>query len=97
MVGSHLEVEWDETERQWMLALAEWRDKHLCPMCGWPKEICQDPANEGQFDAAGYRCHVTTALRIAQDAARNPGGGVASPHQDAVVWTAQPRRLTPEQ
>lgn len=94
MIGSHLEVEWDETERAWMLALNEWREKHLCPLCGWPKEICQDPTNEGQFVAEGYRCHVTTAIRRAQDALRNPGVGAdAMPHQDAVTWSARPKAV----
>lgn len=92
MVGSHVEPEWDETERAWMLALSEWREKHLCPLCGWPKSICQDPRNEGRFIAEGTRCYVTTAMRHAQEAARNPGDGVqASAHQDAVAWSAKPR------
>lgn len=86
------EVEWDDTEQAWALALGSWRDEHLCPLCGWPKEICQDPANDGRFEALGYRCHVTTAIRRAQDAARNPGDGVvAMPHQDAVTYSVRPR------
>jgi hypothetical protein len=95
MISSRPEVEWDETEQQWMTELARWEDELLCPLCGWPKEICQNPANENAFDAAGYRCHVTTALRRAQDAARNPGNGVvAMPHQDAVSWQATPKART---
>lgn len=75
-----------------MAALAEWREKHLCPLCGWPKSICQDGRNEGRFVAEGYRCYVTTAIRAAQDAARKPTSGAAAPdHQDAVAWGAKPR------
>ncbi|MFR1605593.1 MAG: hypothetical protein ACLSUZ_03360 [Bifidobacterium pseudocatenulatum] len=36
------EVEWDETERNWMRSLAEY-ERSLCPMCGLPRSICQDP------------------------------------------------------
>jgi len=75
-----------------MAALADWRDKYLCSLCGWPKSICQDGQNEGRFVAEGVRCYVTTAIRAAQASARNPGAGAAAPeHQDAVAWSAKPR------
>ncbi len=75
-----------------MLALAKWRDEYLCPLCGWPKEICQDPASEFAFGATNTRCHITTTLRVAQKAATEGGGGfMPIAHPDAVLWSAVPR------
>lgn len=67
MVSSRPEVEWDETERAWMLALDEY-EAGLCPMCGLPSELCQDPSAEGRAEAGlPIRCHVTTARIQRQD------------------------------
>ncbi|MGW8565653.1 hypothetical protein [Isoptericola sp. NPDC055881] len=87
MVTSWPEVEWDDTEREWMLALAEWEASEVCPLCGWPKDVCQ--AREAEFGIdvpPPVRCHVTTAIRIAQKARAE---GNAAPHEDALIWSAQ--------
>ncbi len=65
-MSSRPEVEWDETEVAWMLALAEYEDG-LCPRCGMPREICQAPESEGRVTVPPpSRCHVTTAILGAQ-------------------------------
>lgn len=75
-----------------MLALAQWRAEALCPLCGWPKDICQDPANEFAFTAQNTRCHITTTLRVAQKAATDGANGyLPMPFPDAVLWSAVPK------
>lgn len=52
-----------------MRARAEWREQHICPECGFPKEFCQDPKTEWLLnDPERVRCHITTRLRRAQKA-----------------------------
>ncbi|MFE5309698.1 hypothetical protein [Isoptericola sp. NPDC056605] len=86
MVSSWTEVEWDDTEREWMLALAEWEASEVCPMCGWPKDVCQARDAENALEVGPpIRCHVVTAIRRAQEA--RPGTGV-SKHDDALIWGA---------
>lgn len=68
LVSSRPEVEWDDTEVGWFLALQQWRDEDLCPCgCGWPKAVSMDPATEmGAVEVVRTRCHVRTALAQAQ-------------------------------
>ncbi len=69
-----------------MLALQAWRDEHICPLCGWPKAVCQDPAREFDTEVpAPTRCHITTALRRAQKAYGEQQG--ANP--EGLLWAAQ--------
>lgn len=63
------EVEWDDTEQEWMRARADWRENHICPLCGYPKEYCQAPETEFELaEPTKIRCHITTRLRDAQRA-----------------------------
>ena len=69
-----------------MRALAQYRDDLLCPSCGWPKSVCQDPMTE--FTARvppPTRCHVTTAVNRAQKAYSEAPG--ANP--DGLLWRVQ--------
>lgn len=69
-----------------MRARAEWRDQHICPECGFPKEFCQDPMREfDQEDPLRVRCHITTRLRRAQaEYAKDPTGEPAG-----LLWIPQ--------
>ena len=70
-----------------MLALAQWRDEDLCPLCGWPKVICQDPRLSvgGVSVPPPTRCHITTAMTAAQKVyAQSPG---ANP--EGLLWRAE--------
>lgn len=72
MVSSQPEVEWDDTEREWFLALEDVRRREeadRCHMCGLPKVICRDKATEGQVKVDLERCHVTTAMVKTRDQA----------------------------
>lgn len=65
-MSSRPEVEWDEQERAWMLALAAHRAT-LCPLCGRPLSVCTDPASEGRWTVAPpTRCHASTAIARAR-------------------------------
>lgn len=35
-------VEWDEGEREWMLALDQYERTKICPICGSPRDFCGD-------------------------------------------------------
>lgn len=46
-----------------MLALSTYEDEQICPVCGGPKAICQNPANDGRFDVPDpNRCFVASAI-----------------------------------
>lgn len=64
-----------------MLSLTEYR-AGLCPICGYPKDVCQALENVGRFDVPPpARCHATTALRQFQ---KDREYDVP----DALVWSA---------
>lgn len=73
-----------------MRALAYWREQMICPLCGWPKEICQDTSPEVVNRTSALppeRCNVTTVLRAAQKHyADQPG---ANP--EGLLWRAEVR------
>lgn len=87
LISSRPEVEWDDVEQGWMTALAKWRHDEVCPLCGWPREICQAPETEWSLEVPlPTRCHVTTAIRRAQDGRTSAGG---SKHDDALLYGAR--------
>lgn len=88
LVSSRQETEWDETEQAWMLALQDYRDS-LCPLCGWPTTICQEPLNAHNFRAKlPTRCYVTTVIDIAQTEER-AAYGKEPPQARARLWGAE--------
>lgn len=57
-------------------------ESSLCPLCGLPTRICQNPANEGLFDAEDpTRCHASTALILRQERY-----GEDAPQREALLW-----------
>lgn len=87
MVASRPEVEWDDNERGWMVALAEWRST-LCPLCHGPREECEAFENENAYTVPPpSRCHKTTALLRAQESrSKKPG-----PQDNALLWAVTRR------
>lgn len=87
LIASRPEVEWDETEQAWMLALDAREQEETCPLCGWPREVCQARETENLLEVPlPTRCHVTTAIKRAQEARGAAGGGK---HDDALIWGAK--------
>lgn len=94
MVSSRPEAEWDDNERGWMVALAEYRDSVLCPLCGGPRDECSSIENENAFVVPPpSRCHKTTALERAQQARRGDGKTPkpGTQHDRALLWAVTRR------
>jgi hypothetical protein len=84
-VSSRPDPEWDETEVEWMRALAWYRDEYLCPCgCGLPRDVTHDPMTEFRVLVHDpVRCHVRTALTARQRAyADRPGS-----RPDGLLWS----------
>ncbi len=74
------EPEFDDDTRALMLAVDQ---VDLCPSCGGPAYLCQDP--DLQFDwrvPAPVRCHATTALLAAQARVTEE----TNPQHAALLW-----------
>lgn len=87
MIGSQPEVEWDETEREWVLGLAEYRATLECHIHGGPLSECSGPEKEFAYDVPlPTRCHIATRLRIGQDEYMASGD---VKHPEALRWATQ--------
>lgn len=85
-----VEPEWDTETRD--LALA-YDAVELCPRCGGPAYLCQDPALAERWGAEKpVRCHRTTALREAQKGVTE----ATNPVVDALIWRSTLRREDPQ-
>lgn len=81
MTTTMAEPEWDTETRNLVLAH---RKVDLCPVCGRPSFICQDPANQFNWKAPPpIRCHATTALRQAQKGVTEQTNPIA----EALIWS----------
>lgn len=81
-----------DEDTNWALAHAEYKaqaDADRCGLCGLPRSLCRDPANQFGFEAEFEQCHATYALLSRQEQAK--GSEVA---QRAMAWSA---RLKPPQ
>jgi predicted RNA-binding Zn-ribbon protein involved in translation (DUF1610 family) len=57
-------VEWDATERDWMLALQTYETAHKCPVCGMDIEFCHDEHKVREtFQGAGVETCFVGAMR----------------------------------
>lgn len=67
-----------------MLALAEYRAEILCPLCGWPREVCQATGADASIETLPpARCHISTAISRAREAwQKAPNGG----YPEALLW-----------
>ncbi|MEU4399784.1 hypothetical protein [Micromonospora orduensis] len=79
------EPEWSDQDRAWLAALAAYRAGR-CPSCGGDASVCCSPASDGAFVVPPpTRCHVTTALTIAQAQYQE------SPQPQALLWHVERR------
>lgn len=67
VAASSREVEWDEEQRDLMVALQEFRDTKVCPLCGGLKKFCRDMATERLIEPTVERCYVASRIEAAQD------------------------------
>lgn len=81
----YVESAWDETERGLMLALAEY-EAGLCPHCGNPTSVCQDPDSDRNNPHAKWIywalppavCNIGTAMKAGQKEYDHPDKAVIS-------------------
>ena len=66
IVGYTPEPEWDETERDWMLALDDY-EHTLCPECGMPVSVCHDELTPTHWTAEAGVCQGTLMRSLAVD------------------------------
>ena len=85
-MASTREVEWDETERAWMLALFEYRES-LCTVCGWPREICRAQDAEHKVEPFVERCWVASRIEASQEAEQANNVVIQQPR--GRVWGAR--------
>lgn len=79
------EPEWDEQTRT--LALG-YDNVAICPICGGPAYLCQDPANQFAFDVLPpVRCHRKTALVNKQRQVTEQ----TNPVVEALIWSTRLR------
>lgn len=77
------EIEWDDDERAWAIALIEY-ESDKCPGCGGQLEETTDPKTEGRWKVPyPTRCQRCTALASAQEKYRQTF------HPQALLWTAE--------
>ncbi len=77
------EPEWDEATRDLALALD---DVDICPACGGPAYLCQDPANQYAYEvSAPIRCHARTAVLERQKGVTEE----TNPHSTALLWSVR--------
>jgi hypothetical protein len=79
------EPEWDEATRDLALALDS---VDMCPICGGPSYLCQDPQRQDDWQAADpIRCHAQTArLQRAKNVTEE-----TNPHTSALIWPVRLR------
>lgn len=78
LVSSAPEVEWDDVEQGWMLALARYRDG-LCPHCGGELDVTSKPEHEERYKPLPpIECHRCVGFARSRD-------GVEHPHPEALI------------
>lgn len=62
-------VEWDEYERDWMMALDTYERAHKCPVCGMDISFCHDQVAVATVfkDAAVDTCYVGRMRELAME------------------------------
>lgn len=83
-------VEWDQGERDWMMALDIYETAHKCPVCGMDTGFCHDEIAVAQtFKGAGVEtCYVGQMREQAMDRYA-ASGTVTAPHSQTT--TLKPR------
>ena len=76
-------------DRNWALAHAAYKaqvDANRCRLCGLPKDVCRDPANQFEFEVEVERCHATYAMASAQERVQSKANDVS---MRATTWAAR--------
>ena len=76
ITGYTPESEWDQTERDWMLALDDY-EHSLCPRCGMPVSVCHDELTPTRYTAEAGVCQISLMRDIAAEDWRKQHDGEA--------------------
>jgi hypothetical protein len=82
-------------DTNWALAHAAYKaqvEANRCRLCGLPKEICRDPANQFAFEVDVERCHATYAMAAAQERAQGKNSNNVS--MRSTTWAARLKQET---
>lgn len=63
-------MEWDETEREWIIALQTYENQHICPLCGMDRDFCHDykKVHDVFYNAEVDTCFISEMREQALDA-----------------------------
>lgn len=76
ITGYTPESEWDQTERDWMLALDDY-EHSLCPRCGMPVSVCHDELTPTRYTAEAGVCQISLMRDTAAEDWRKQHDGEA--------------------
>lgn len=61
MLGRDSDSKWTTKDRTLALALTDY-EATLCPSCGFPKAICSNDDNDGEFEVRRSICYATATI-----------------------------------
>lgn len=84
------EPEWDETERDWMRALALYEQSVKCPLCGMDIRFCHDEqAVRANFAGGQVEICFITEMRETAMRRYTESGEVKNPHSQTTKLVAR--------
>lgn len=90
ITGYTPETEWDETEREWMLALDDY-EHSLCPQCGMPISVCHDEQTPFHFTAEVGVCQISLLQSVRLEAWKKDHANENELKQSALTVGIKPR------
>jgi hypothetical protein len=80
------ESPWDDEQRGWMVAYAEW-EATRCPLCGGDPDECSSEGSYGRWKTGPVRrCQKTHEVRVAQAARAKTVPAGTDDHPGALLW-----------
>lgn len=84
-------VEWDHTEREWMLALQSYENAYICPVCGMDIGFCHDEHRvRATFTNAGVETCFIGQMRETAMQKFSESGVVQAPNSQTTSLIAKP-------
>lgn len=83
-------AEWDDVERDWMLALETYERAHVCPVCGMDTRFCHDEqAVASAYSGADVETCFVGQLRERALRAYTDSGEVKAPNSQTTKLVAR--------
>lgn len=85
-------VEWDDVEREWMLALQAYETSVKCPRCGMPTDLCHDEERVSElFVGAGVETCFVSEMQEKALRKFSASGTVEAPESQTTKLKMRPR------